>query len=162
MKSEMHFPDLTATSTDGQTLELPRDFSGKLNVAVISFSRDQQPDAATWHDALEELRRSHANLALVQLFVAPVLPYWYQAAQNAVIRSSVPTQRNITTLSAHVDLNEFNRALDIPTVSTIYTLLVNRPGAVLWASQGPCDTNRYTSLKRTVRRVANSTVAAGR
>lgn len=158
----MRFPTLSVSGIDGRSLTLPRDFSGRHNIVIVAFAREQLAQMASWHLALDEMRDSLEGLAVYQLFVVPLLPYWFQVAQDVLLRRMVAAQPGISTFAVRTDLNDFNRALDIPTVASMYTLLADAAGEVLWRSQGPCDTTRYVSLKRSIRKGDPSSVTAAR
>lgn len=158
----MRFPVVTGGNLEGRNLILPQDFEGEYNVVTLLFQRSQQLDVMTWRTPLDGLRFTFPSVPVYEMTVFQYQPYWRQMYQDANLRRSLNRQQRATTLSVYVDLGDFNRSLDIPTVSSIYTMLIDRSGDIHWRSQGRCDQTRILSLTKAVRQHASSPVAAVR
>src|SRR5579875_1356715 len=65
-----HFPAVSATNLNNGKLHLPQDFSGQLNLVILSFAREQQHDVDSWIPAAKEIQSKHEKFRYYEL---PVL-----------------------------------------------------------------------------------------
>jgi len=133
----MNFPMLAAENSEGRRFMLPQDFEGAYNVVVITFQQRQQSDVETW---LPLLHRLSSHYEALHHYLLPTIQFLSDCQHEFLDVSAnfrLSAQRPFAnTLRLYVDLNDFNRALDIPTVSQIYTFLLDSSGRVLWRASG--------------------------
>ena len=148
----MIFPTVRGQDCKGRSLFLPDGFTGEFNVALIAFQRYQQEALETWLPYLETLSEQNQEL---RLYILPTIQQLdeYQAQFFDLglkfRQDSLLDQRRFTL---YVDLNDFNRALDIPTVNRIYVLLLDRIGNVLWRADGVFTPEKARALDETLPR----------
>src|SRR5665213_237746 len=65
------FPAIEATDLDHARLNLPQNFAGQLNLVIISFEREQQPEVDTWIQAAHEIESSHSKFRFYELLAMP-------------------------------------------------------------------------------------------
>lgn len=153
----MIFPTVSGKTLDGKRVILPTGLEGEFNLLVIAFQQAQRLQVDVW---MWQLRALSAQYSHVQAYELPTI-------QNLQILqcdyADSWTRRGVTdpvarhnTIPLYVDINDFNRALDIATVSTTYTMLIDREGEVLWRMAGGYDALKLRSLKKALDRVCKA------
>jgi hypothetical protein len=128
----MNFPSAKGKNLLGETFHLPNDFAGELNVVLLCFTTQQQLDVNTWLGFLENLKRQHEKLEVYELPTLPRYPGFYQNMIDGWMRQGIPDhQTRATTITLYLNLKEFLRSLELPTINSICTLLVGAKGEVL-------------------------------
>lgn len=145
------FPQIRARSLTGQQYQLPGDLEGVLNVTVIAFRMWHQELVDEWFRFLEPLVAAAPDVRAYEL---PVLSntYWLarpmiDGGMSAGIPSLAVRQR---TLTIYTDVGRFTRALAIGSTGTITTLLLDRPGKILWRGMGRFDQAQAAGLERQI------------
>jgi len=133
----MIFPTLAAENLEGRRLTLPADLEGAYNLIMITFQQRQQVEVESWLPLLHRLSAQYETLRYYLLPTVQVLPDCQHEFLDVGARFHLNGRRGReNTLRLYVDLNDFNRALDIPTVSQMYTFLLDQSGKVLWRANG--------------------------
>ncbi len=150
----MNFPTLSAVNLDGRGYTVPTDLSGEYNAVVIAFQQRHQVEIETWQAPLNKLAAQFRGL---NYYILPTTQY-LPGFQNEYSDIGMQLRLNAhhareNTLQLYVDLNDFNRALDIPTVSQIYTLLLDRVGQVLWRASGAYAPEKAAALSAKLERL---------
>jgi hypothetical protein len=134
-----HFPAIQATSLNNTRFHLPQDFSGKLNLVIVSFAREQQPQADTWITAARSIQPKHSQF---QYYELPTLSkenmlyrWWFAAGLRSNITN--PDQRD-RVLVAYVNKHGFLKSLGVDDEKQVTALLVDRSGKIYWRAQGIC------------------------
>jgi len=63
------------------------------------------------------------------------------------MRRGIPDEGARERITLYIDKTPFEQALQLPTEKTIYALLVDRSGNVLWRAEGDCDKTKAASLQ---------------
>ncbi|MEO8395567.1 MAG: hypothetical protein ABI700_21410, partial [Chloroflexota bacterium] len=133
----MIFPTLAAENLEGRGLTLPGDLEGAYNLVVVTFQQRQQIEVETWLPLLHRLCAHYDDLRYYLLPTIQLLPdcqhHFFDMGRSFRLYGQNAREH---TLPLYVDINDFNRALDIPTVSQIYTLLLDAKGRILWRASG--------------------------
>ena len=145
------FPTVKASNLEKRELSLPADFEGERNLLLVAFVRDQQKNVDTW---LHEMKRfeeldpgfHYYELPTIQRPVA-LLRWFIDSGMRRGIPERTARERTITL---YLDKKPFCDALFLTNQKTIYALLVDRSGKVLWRSDGDFDETKGTSLKNTL------------
>ena len=132
----MIFPILCAEDVAGQPVILPGDLAGERSVVLIAFLQHQQAAVESWLPLLELLTYRLGDFHYYVIPTVQRLVGWQGEFADMGVRLRRSGQASEHLLTLYVDLNDFNRALDIPTVSQIYPLLIDRAGHVLWRAEG--------------------------
>ncbi len=141
------FPAIQATSLDNAILHLPQDFSGQLNLVVISFAREQQHEVDTWIPAARKFQTAHHQLSYYEL---PTMSrenlfsrWWFDAA----LRSDT-TDKDLRSriLTAYVNKRKFRESLHIPNEKQVIAVLVDRTGKIYWRADGACTEEKAAAL----------------
>jgi len=143
------FPTIAGASLAGKRYTLPQDFEGRLNVAVIVFQRDQQAEVDTWGDQLAQLAVQYPDLRYYELPVLPNYGWLQQAFIDGGMRSGIADRTvRARTITLYTDVARFNAALALPTIDSIYVLLVDRQGNVQWRADGVYTVEKAEALTR--------------
>ena len=143
------FPRVHAANLERHPFVLPDDFAGERNLVLIAFQREQQFDIDTWIPVAQRMMQRHRDFRYYELPTisrsVPLARWWLDGAMRAGIPDRVAREATITL---YLDKAAFRRALQLPREDTIYALVVNRAGRVLWRAEGPCTDAKAQSLER--------------
>jgi hypothetical protein len=142
------FPAIQATSLDNAKLHLPQDFSGQMNLVIISFAREQQQEVDTWIPATRQLQSAHSQLNYYELSTMSRENLLYRWWFNAALRSDT-ADKNLRSriLTAYVSKRKFLESLHIPNEKQVVAILVDRTGKVFWRTDGACTGEKTTALQ---------------
>lgn len=144
-----HFPPLKASNLEKQEFNLPTDFGGDRNLLLVAFQREQQKDVDTW---LKEMKRFEELDSSFQYYELPTIERLNAMTRwfiDTGMRRGIPDKKaRERTITLYTDKKAFTEALQLPTENTIYALLVDRSGKVLWRAEGTFDETKGLSLKQ--------------
>jgi hypothetical protein len=131
------FPTVRASNLNGRVLRLPTDFEGERNLVLVAFQRHQQALVDSWLPTIEALLGRYPDLRFYELPTIyrgnPVFRAWLDGA----MRFGIPdTQARERTITLYLNKPEFRAALGLPHEETIYLLLLDRAGRVVWRGEG--------------------------
>jgi hypothetical protein len=131
------FPLVSGINLVGEIVDLPAGFEGPVNLVVLGFEMDQQPDIDTWTEAYERMRNTFPSLRFYEVPVigagSAAFRLWVNNGMHLGILEEDARKRTITI---YVDRGKFNAAVGVGTVESIYALLVDRSGRILWRAEG--------------------------
>lgn len=132
------FPIVTGENLLGEPYELPGALEAARNLLLVAFRRDQQAAVDTWLPLADALEDEYHYLRYYEI---PVISRYYRPFRwfiDGGMRTGIPDEETRErTITVYTDTPTFRRALDLPTDSTIYALLVDRDGRVHWRAEGP-------------------------
>ena len=133
------FPAIQAASLDGAKLHLPQDFSGQLNLVILSFAREQQREVDTWIPVAKQIQAAHKNFSYYELPTTSREDLLYRWWFDSALRSNT-TDKDLRgrTLTAYVSKHSFEKTLHITNEKRVVALLVDRTGKVYWRADGAC------------------------
>jgi hypothetical protein len=131
------FPPIQTTSLDGAHMNLPADFSGELNLVIISFAREQQHEVDSWTPAARKIESAHSQFRYYEL---PTLSrenllyrWWFDEALRSNTTDKALRSRILT---AYVNKQSFKKSLDIKSEKRVVAILVDPKGQVYWRADG--------------------------
>jgi hypothetical protein len=143
----MKFPDVTGSNLLRQKITLPHDLQGILNILLIAFQQRHQALVDSWIPFLSQLEQSTPKLLFYELPVIQKLHFISQTFINEGMRAGIPNRNTRQkTITLYLDKPSFRNALDIPNEETIWVLLVDQPGNVLWRIAGPYTPEKGRAL----------------
>lgn len=131
-----HFPAVQATSLNSAKLHLPQDFSGQLNLVILSFAREQQHDVDTWIPAAKEIQAKHEKFRYYELPVLSGENFLYRWWFDESLRNNTDRDMRSQILTAYVNKRRFLNALQLPNEKQIVAVLVDRAGKIYWRANG--------------------------
>jgi hypothetical protein len=137
LTDSIRFPTVTSDNLEKRTFTLPRDFGGEKNVVFIAFLRQQQKDVDTWVPFVKPLvaRTPKAEFYEIPTIKKMIAPMRWMI--NSGMRGGIDDKgAREHTITLYIDKEPFKRALAITDENTIYVMVVDREGRVLWRSTG--------------------------
>lgn len=133
---------------DRTKVTLPADFAAPLNLMILLFQRDQEPQVDAWAQAVEDVAGVQVWLMPVSARENGVYRWWL----NASFRSNLPPrQPRHYVLPVYVNKPEFLGALQVASEKDVVVLLTDKAGKVLWRTSGPVADDKKTQLVNFVR-----------
>jgi len=131
------FSATQATSLDGRHMHLPADFSGQLNLVIISFAREQQQQVDSWIPAARKIESSHGAFRYYELPTMSRQNLLYRWWFDDALRSNT-TDKALRSriLTAYVNKRSFKKSLDIKNEKRVVAILVDPKGQVYWRADG--------------------------
>lgn len=143
----MIFPTMRGNTVNGAPRVLPRDFAGRLNVVLIAYTQDQQYDVDSWTSFLDRLRAEQPDLGIYEVPVVRRYPYLQRKLLDYWMYTGIPDPAvRDRTITLYTDVDAFNRALNLPGPQSIYVLLVDANGTVLWRTAGRFNASKAQAL----------------
>lgn len=144
----MIFPTVQGTSVAGNSYVIPFDLEGEFNLLLLGFEPSHQYLLNTWVGALESLESKYSRFRYYELATFPNYDQHERdliddSMQQAILESKM---RQII-VSIFVDKVRFAELLQLPNELTIYVLLVDHSGNILWRSQGRMTTEKIAALR---------------
>ncbi len=131
------FPTIQATSLNGAHLNLPANFSGQLNLVIISFTREQQQEVDSWIPAARKIESAHAKFRYYELPTASRENLLYRWWFNGALRSNTTDlELRSRILTAYVGKRAFKKSLHIANEKKAVAILVDQKGHVYWRADG--------------------------
>ncbi len=143
------FPRVHGANLERRPFTLPDDLEGERNLVLIAFKREQQFEIDTWIPEAGRLAQRYSDFRYYELPTisrgVPLARWWLDGAMRAGIPDVAAREATITL---YLDKKAFRAALDLPSEDTIYALLVDRSGGVLWRAEGVATPEKERELRR--------------
>jgi hypothetical protein len=147
------FPPVTAANLEKRNYRLPEEFEGKLNILVIAYKREQQDLVDSWFPAFQRIEQNDRSVRYYELpVISRVTGFFMGWMIDRGMRRGIPSKdKRARIITLYVDKDAFKTALNLPTSEdTIYILLVDRRGRVLWRGDGSYSDVTAASLRRAI------------
>lgn len=143
------FPRVHGTNLERRPFTLPDDLEGARNLVLIAFKREQQFEVDSWIPLARRLAQHDPGFSYYELPTisrnVPLARWWLDGAMRAGIPD--PAARE-ATITLYLDKEAFRAALHLPSENSIYALLLERGGRVLWRSEGAATPEKERELQR--------------
>jgi hypothetical protein len=141
-------PSVSGYALDRTRVTLPADFASPLNLVILLFQRDQEPQVDAWAQAVREVPGIQVWLMPVSARENGVYRWWL----NASFRSNLPAaQPRHFVLPVYVNKPEFLRSVQVGSERDVVLLLTDKAGKVLWRTSGPVAEEKKAELENFVR-----------
>ena len=131
------FPDIQARSLEREHYDLPGEFEGRRNVAVVAFRREQQQLVDTWLPFLLALEAERNDLRVYE--IPAISRRWTPARRfidGGMAVGIADREACARTLTSYTDVGRVQQALGLPDDTTIATVLTGRDGRITWMTTG--------------------------
>ena len=131
------FPQIRARSLEREHYDLPGEFEGRRNVAVVAFRREQQQTVDTWLPFLLTLEAEHDDLRVYE--IPTISQRWAPARwfiDGGMAMGIADREACARTLTSYTDVDLVQRALGLRDDTTIATVLTDRDGRITWMTTG--------------------------
>lgn len=154
------FPAVTGKNLNRKKHQFPEDFPTRLTIVLIAFRQHQQMDINTWLPFAEQLEKTFADVAYVELPVIYKMNAFGQFMLNEGMRAGIPDLKaRERTITLYLDKHLFTRNLGIASEDEIQVLLVGEHGEVLWHETGLFTTEKGAALKQELLAISQSNPA---
>jgi len=141
------FPDLKASNLESREFNLPQDFGGERNLVLIAFQREQQQQLDTWLKEMKRFQEVDPGFQYYELPTIEKMNSFMRWFIDSGMRRGIPDKNaRARTITLYLDKKSFLESLQLPTQNTVYALLVDRSGNVLWRAEGTFDEAKGVSL----------------
>jgi ATP10 protein len=150
----MQFPVVTGSNLLRQKLQLPADLQGEINLLLIPFYQWHQALVDSWAPLAAELEMNITGFRFYELPVIQRMNPFAQTFINEGMRAGIPNQSTRQrTITLYLDKVTFRNDLELPSEDTIYALLVDRHGNVLWKIEGAFSPEKGKALLATLQQL---------
>jgi hypothetical protein len=150
-----HFPQITGIDLEGKKRELPQAFGGKLNIVAVAFKREQQKDIDSWNEMVDEATNNNPE---IRFYEVPLI-YEMKASSrfwvNNGMRSGVDAEDRANVITVYTKREKFLEITKM-NIETIYILLVDDSGKILWRVEGPSSKEKKKSLRLQIKKYLSS------
>lgn len=131
-----YFPHLQGIDLLGVARKIPQSFAGSLNLVVVAFKREQQSIINPWITVADNIMADHQQLRFYEIPLVYELNPVYRTWVNNGMRSGIPSPiARERTITVYTDRDKFTTLMNMDT-ETIYIVLLDTSGKVLWREQG--------------------------
>lgn len=144
----MKFPQAQGVNLLRQKITLPDDLDGELIILFIAFQQWHQSLVDSWAPLARELEGSLPGVQYYELPVIQKMNFLAQTFINEGMRAGIPnpTTRQ-KTITLYLDKASFRRSLGLPTEDTIYVLILDRFGNIIWRTEGAYSPAKGEALR---------------
>lgn len=146
---EPRFPQMQVKTLAKNSLQVPADLEGELNVALVAFRRWHQDLVDGWVPHLHQLDKElRFKLGVYEFPSLPESNFLYRAFLNSGMRAGIRNQYVFEhTIVLYTDLDTFTQQLGITSRETIEVLLIDKKGTILWRDRGAFNTEKLDSMR---------------
>lgn len=153
MAVQMKFPEVSGANLLRQKISLPDDLQGELNILFIAFQQWHQAWVDSWVPTARQLEQVFPGLQFYELPVIWKMNRLSQTFINEGMRAGIPNQATRQkTITLYTDKEAFRQALDLPNEESIYVLVVDRQGDVLWRTEGAYSEEKGEALTKAIQK----------
>jgi len=152
----MKFPKVAGSNLLRHKVTLPDDLPGELNILFIAFYQWHQALVDSWMPRARQLEQSHPDVRFYEIPVIHKMNFLSQTFINEGMRAGIPNQTTREkTITLYIDKKALRRALEIPNEETIWVLVLDRQGKILWRTDGAYSQEKSDSLFNAVQEHSN-------
>ncbi len=146
------FPQMNAENLNRETMKLPSQLRGELNLVMVAFQQWQQSVIDSWVPFLESLAEMYNDFDYYELPTIRKMNALYRRFIDGGMRAGISSRdTRARTITLYIDKDSFKEALDIVTEETIYLYLLDKEGKILWESEGKLTEEKAASLESVLR-----------
>jgi hypothetical protein len=151
----LRFPSVLAKDLEGREVRIPEDLPPTPRIVMLAFQRWHQGLIETWGPTLQALESRCRELSVWEV---PALSRLYLPVRGFIdggMRAGIPDPASRQhTLTAYTDLSALARELGLPSLETIYLLLLAPDATIAWRGEGAADAEQAAALNRAVEDLA--------
>jgi len=151
----MVFPEVKGSNLLRRKITLPYELQGDFNILFIPFQQWHQRLVDEWVPVARQIEASFPGVRFYEIPVIQGMNILSQTFINEGMRAGIPnpTTRE-KTITLYLDKVAFRHALDIPDEETIYILVLDRQGNILWRTEGTYSQEKGAALLGAVRELS--------
>lgn len=143
----MRFPQVKGSNLLRHKITLPYDLQGEFNILFIPFQQWHQRLVDEWVPMARQIEASFPGVRFYEIPVIHEMNILSQTFINEGMRAGIPnpTTRE-KTITLYLDKVAFRRALEIPNEETIYVVVLDRQGNIVWRTEGAYSPEKGAAL----------------
>lgn len=150
------FPSLVGIDLQGNEFTFPESLPKPLNLIIVAFEREQQKDVNTWIAIADDLMAQHKELSFYEVPLIYELNAPFRFWINNGMRSGIPDEKaRKRTITVYTEREKFTSHMAMETTS-IYGILLDQKGKVLWRTKGTATPDNIESLKQALQQLKGS------
>ncbi len=149
MKSQKagYMPELTGIDLLGKERLIPKSFEGKLNIVAIAFEQEHQTDVNTWIEVADKMIAENKSIRFYEVPLIYKINAAFRMWINNGMRSGIPDEKaRERTITVYTDRDKFSNTMEMD-LKTIYLLLLDENGKILWRVKGAASKANIKALK---------------
>jgi hypothetical protein len=149
-----HFPRLQGWDLIDNEIVLPHDVDHEYWLLIITYKRWHEDVIDTWLPYFEHMTRQFDRLKVYYLSMfKPRPPLMRTIITGYMKRRYASKAERLSHIMVYTDIEAFNSSLELPGTHTIYLLLVDRVGQVIWCGENMFDQQQFDSLNSAIRQL---------
>ena len=145
-------PQMVGKDLMGDDRPIPNSFEGNLNIVTFAFEREQQENVNTWIPHAEAMEQEFRSVRFYEIPLIYEMNAFMRGWVNNGMRSGIPSEKaRERTITVYTDRDKFLDMMNMQTDS-IYTLLVNKDGKILWRASGDATDEKIAALRKAIHR----------
>jgi hypothetical protein len=142
------FPTLHGESLSRRPFEIPAGLGGNRNLVFVAFLQHQQRDIDRWMAALGDAEHTYPGLCVYEVPLLRRFPHMYRRMIDGGMRAGIPDPKTRDrTITVYTDRGEFLRTVGLPDEGSIWVVLLDRAGTILWSHIGALTDDALPSLQ---------------
>ena len=151
-----NFPAMKGIDLTGEERPIPQSLEGDLNIITVAFEREQQSNVDTWIPYAEQIIAEHSYIRFYEIPLIYEMNMVMRGWVNNGMRSGIEDEKaRERTITVYTDRDDFFEMMDMRR-DTIYTLLLDGDGKILWRESGDASEKKIESLKTVINRYKRS------
>ncbi len=143
-------PSLMAKRLDQQPVPLPQGLPSDRTLALIAFSKHQNPDVESWIDGLQLRRDPAINWLRMPVLQDPGHAQGRSAIENRLLARYASQTDRERMVPVFTDRAAFIRAAGLNGPQSAYAVVLNRNGDVLARAEGLFSEEKASALRETL------------
>ncbi len=143
-------PSLMAKRLDQQPMPLPQGLPSDRTLALIAFSKNQQPEVDSWIDGLQLRRDPAINWLRMPVLQDPGHAQGRSAIENRLLARYASSGERERMVPVFTDRAAFIRAAGLNGPHNAYAVVLNRNGDVLARAEGLFNMDKASALRETL------------
>lgn len=149
-RGDFQIPAMTGIDLTGEERPIPQSLEGDLNILIFAFEREQQQNVNTWLPAVKDMEQSYESVRFYEIPLIYEMNALMRGWVNNGMRSGIEGQQaRERTITVYTERDRFLNMMDMAS-DTIYTLLVDQDGTILWRIAGDATDQKITALQSAI------------
>lgn len=145
------FPQMKGINLKGEIINIPEYFSGKHNLIIVAYVRDQQADVDTWIEKLDQINEIFPDLKFYELpIIDKSSPLFRFYVNNGMRRGVTNPERRKVVITVYTDVKEFLQITKLQTIEEIAVFILDPNGKIMAKTSGKYSEDQVQKLKKQI------------
>lgn len=151
--ADIFFPETQGCTLNDTDMTLPQDIVTECALLVLSYKRWHQDYIDTWTPYITDLVREWSELELYYVSISGSINRFARTIISGYMKRTFQSRAaRAAHIMLYTDVAAFNLQLSLPSPNTIYLVLIERSGEVLWQGQDVFDPQQFAQLSAVLAR----------